>query len=191
MLPTLVIKFSKLTFRPHLILDYTRHGGKYSVIARVAQFLNTSMACKKTQGHERKPRGTGTYVRAHTCTLFLGHSRRKLPPTVSSLEVLQRVNKLAASWIPNCVCPARYCARSNAQARVWGTCYMCQPAEAESRLINNGDDSITMRKRGDGALASGQCYPQTNHVRAWMNTWVAQTCTRVCTHQTKENEFQT
>lgn len=31
--------------------------------------------------------------------------------------------------------------------------------ETESRLINNGDNSITMRKRGEGVVANGARYP--------------------------------
>lgn len=40
------------------------------------------------------------YVRSRIS--FLGHSKRKLPPTVSSLVVLPHVNKSTA-WIHNCV----------------------------------------------------------------------------------------
>ena len=34
-----------------------------------------------------------------------------------------------------------------------------EPTETESRLINNGDNSITMRKRGEGVAGNGARYP--------------------------------
>lgn len=46
------------------------------------------------------------YVRSRIS--FLGHSKRKLPPTVSSLVVLPHVNKSTA-WIHNCVSSVLLC----------------------------------------------------------------------------------
>lgn len=47
-----------------------------------------------------------------------------------------------------CVC---MCVRAQERER--------EPSETESRLINNGDNSITMRKRGEGVAGNGARYP--------------------------------
>lgn len=47
-----------------------------------------------------------------------------------------------------------------------------EPTGTESRLINNGDNSITMRKRGEGVAGNGARYPpmsSTHRVRGCVN----------------------
>lgn len=76
------------------------------------------------------------------------------------------MNKSTA-WIHNCVSSVLLCTQKRVctnediddtlRARV------CmrerEPTETESRLINNGDNSITMRKRGEGVAGNGARYP--------------------------------
>lgn len=70
--------------------------------------------CRKFNRHLKIDTSTGglRFLRNTVCTMyvrsrisFLGHSKRKLPPTVSSLVVLPHVNKSTA-WIHNCVSSA-------------------------------------------------------------------------------------
>lgn len=125
------------------------------------------------------------YVRSRIS--FLGHSKRKLPPTVSSLVVLPHVNKSTA-WIHNCVSSAvllctqkRVCTDEDIDDTSVCTCVRMRErkrerekerTETESRLINNGDNSITMRKRGEGVAGNGARYPpmsSTHRVRGCVN----------------------
>ena len=79
------------------------------------------------------------------------------------------MNKSTA-WIHNCVSSALlYTQRRREEgidSPLYVYIYQCwrerererEATEAESRLINNGDNSITMRKRGEGVVASGARY---------------------------------
>lgn len=152
--------------------------------------------CRKFNRHLKIDTSTGglRFLRNTVCTMyvrsrisFLGHSKRKLPPTVSSLVVLPHVNKSTA-WIHNCVSSAvllctqkRVCTDEDIDDTSVCTCVRMRErkrerekerTETESRLINNGDNSITMRKRGEGVAGNGARYPpmsSTHRVRGCVN----------------------